>query len=173
MQDSKRSMIAKCRSFLGEGVQMPYVAGPDGSALVTISRKVLTVRGEVLVEGTLKTEASARTVPVLSPWGNRLLELKAEALKAGRIWMLQDGERITNPNTVSKRYDDWFKYNPYRRVPMSNLRNSYTTAMITAGVDAALVSKLTGHSSVNVTYKHYLRPDAEAMAQLLSRFVMT
>jgi integrase len=44
---------------------------------------------------------------------------------------------------------------------MRNLRNSFTTAMVAKGYDAAMVSRLTGHVSMDVTYRHYLRPTAD------------
>ncbi len=143
----------------------------DGSvwAVVRLARTVTLVNGEIVINTRMKTEESQREVVIAPPWSARLLELKEQAMSLGHTWMCQDGDGVANPDNLSSRYDKWFATRPYRRVPMTNLRNSYTTAMIAAGVDSALVAKMTGHKSMDVTYRHYLRPTTQDIVGALKQ----
>ena len=126
-----------------------------GRVVIDVRRTYQIVDG-VGVFGEGKTAGSVRTA-VMVERGERLLELCDEA----GTWLTERDGMIANPNTVSKQWEAWFKGRPMAYVPMRNLRNSFSTAMMAAGMDSAMVSKLTGHASLDVQYRHYLRPAAD------------
>ncbi|MCI8983495.1 MAG: tyrosine-type recombinase/integrase [Hungatella sp.] len=39
---------------------------------------------------------------------------------------------------------------------MHSLRHTFASRMLTSGVDISIVSKLLGHSDINITYKKYI-----------------
>lgn len=136
-------------------------------ALVSIYKKVQNIKGEIVVTEKTKTKDSERTAVIVPPFSKRVLDLKHQLIKNGQVWFLEEDGRLLNPDTVSKRFDRWFLDKSHKRIPLSNLRHSFTTAMISKGIDSAMVSKMTGHSTLNVTYKNYLRPKTDDFINLL------
>ena len=140
------------------GLKPSDISEHRGCVTVNVGRTVQRVGGEVVV-GPCKTDASRRTALMMAR-GERLLELRDMAIAEGREWMT-GGSEPANPNNVSVAWKRWFASQPFAGIPMRNLRNSFTTAMVAKGYDAAMVSRLTGHVSMDVTYRHYLRPTAD------------
>ena len=133
-----------------------------GRAVIDVRRTYQMVDGRGVI-GTGKTTGSVRTA-VMVERGERLLELRDSAGE----WMTMQGGDIANPDSVSKKWEAWFKRQPFAYVPMRNLRPSFSTAMMAAGMDSALVSKLTGHASMDVQYRHYLRPEVDDFIDALA-----
>ena len=72
------------------------------------------------------------------------------------------------PDTVTKAIRRIAKKAGFTRVSLHNLRHSYGSQLLAAGVPLAVVSKLLGHSSVLVTanvYAHALASDESAAAE--------
>lgn len=130
-----------------------------GLVVVRVCRTLQIVDGKQEI-GVGKTDDSSRVAVVVSH-GERLLELCREA-----------GEWLTgepaNPDAIAKQYEAWFKYHAYKYIPMKNLRASFSTALTASGVDAAMVSKMTGHKGFDVQYRHYLRPGVDDFIDALA-----
>ncbi len=108
-----------------------------------------------------KTKAGARTIP--------LLPAAREALELMRQYTLLAGDRVTvNPRSTrdDKAWDDkrlaqvWkaahagtgISYrNPYQ------LRHSFASNLLSEGENIALISRLLGHATVEMTIRHYAR----------------
>ena len=50
-------------------------------------------------------------------------------------------------------------------MPRRNLRHSWATTALAAGVDVAVVSRALGHSSIETTARYYLRPDLDVLKE--------
>lgn len=103
-----------------------------------------------------KSETSRRTVH-LPAWAVASLRpLRGLGPLAAR-----GGARM-RPSAVSAAYDRHVERCELRRVPMKQLRHTSATLTLASGVDAVVVSRRLGHSSVAVTDSFYLAPGSAA-----------
>lgn len=124
------------------------------SGLVRIRRGVQWVSGhEVVVEP--KTDLSARDVVLPRFAIIRLRQIRGRG----------DGRLVggLNPGQVDRRYRRWCREQHLPFVPRENLRHSWATSALAAGVDVAVVSRALGHSSIETTARYYLRPDVTVL----------
>lgn len=135
------------------GIQRDDIYEHRGFVCVDIRRTVQWIDGPSI--GPCKTADSERTALMMA-CGERLMELRDSCDR----WLTPGPDGPANPNVVSAQWSRWFASQPFAGIPMKNLRNSFSTAM-SARYDAALVSKLTGHATLDVQYRHYLRPDVD------------
>ncbi|MFQ9133759.1 MAG: tyrosine-type recombinase/integrase [Bifidobacterium longum] len=70
-----------------------------------------------------------------------------------------------NPGQVARRYATWCRSQNLPYVPRRNLRHSWASTALGAGVDVAVVSRALGHSSIATTARYYLRPDSEVLRE--------
>lgn len=120
--------------------------------VVRIVRCVQWVDGrEVIVEP--KTELSRRSVVLPRFAVLRLRQIRGRGrLSCG-----------LNPGQVDRRYRSWCRANGLPFVPRRNLRHSWATTALAAGVDVAVVSRALGHASIATTARYYLRPDVSVL----------
>lgn len=122
--------------------------------MVRIRRGVQWVSGhEVVVEP--KTDLSARELVL-----PRFAVLRLRLIRHGGSGRLVGG---LNPGQVDRRYRRWCREQRLPFVPRENLRHSWATSALTAGVDVAVVSRALGHSSIETTARYYLRPDVTVL----------
>lgn len=123
---------------------------------VRIQRGLQWVDGhEVIVDP--KTELSRRTVVLPRFAVLRLREIRPR--EGGRLIGL------LNPGQVARRYAAWCRAQNLPYVPRRNLRHSWASTALGAGVDVAVVSRALGHSSIATTARYYLRPDSEVLRE--------
>ncbi|WEV72160.1 site-specific integrase [Bifidobacterium sp. ESL0790] len=121
---------------------------------VSIERGLQWVGGhEVIVDP--KTNLSRRTVILPRFAVKRLRQIRHG--RKGRI--IGD----LNPNQVARRYRTRCRKNNLPWVPRRNLRHSWATTALAAGVDVAIVSRALGHSDISTTARYYLRPELSVL----------
>lgn len=137
-----------------------------GFAVASISRQV-TTRGTI---DKTKTTSSVRSVPIVGEFGARLLELHAEALTRGDVWLIDDGRGVpVSRDLLKTRWAALLDSLGWEHRPMRILRPSWETSRHwELGVPLELTSKGMGHSTVKTTLGHYDRPAAEAVAEALA-----
>lgn len=119
-----------------------------------IRRGVQWVNGrEVVVEP--KTDLSRRIVVLPRFAVLRLRQIKGKGRLVGTL----------NPGQVARRYRSWCRRQGLPCVPRRNLRHSWATTALAAGVDVAVVSRALGHSSIETTARYYLRPDLDVLKE--------
>lgn len=119
-----------------------------------IRRGVQWISGhEVVVEP--KTDLSARELAL-----PRFAVLRLRMIRHSGSGRLVGG---LNPGQVDRRYRRWCREQRLPFVPRENLRHSWATSALTAGVDVAVVSRALGHSSIETTARYYLRPDVTVL----------
>lgn len=121
---------------------------------VTIRRGVQWVGGR-MVEVEPKTDLSRRTVVL-----PRFAILRLRELRGRGRGRLVGG---LTPMQVDRKYRAWCKRLNLPCVPRRNLRHSWATSALAAGVDVAVVSRMLGHSSIETTARYYLRPDISVL----------
>lgn len=122
---------------------------------------------EVRIEG-VKTDES-----------NRMLTLPKFALK--RLRELAKGRTKDewlcplSPDAIARKYKALCKRESIPYVPLKNLRHSYATSCIRAGVPIDILAHMLGHSETSTTEKYYLVTDERlfksAQAQWESKFL--
>ncbi len=142
-------------------------------ALVPIVTDLVKLHGRVY-EGGTKTPKSKRVALVPDPYATRLLEICGEKVRIGERYMAYDylREIPLAARDIREMWQKWFATQPFEYIPPKNLRNTYATILFSKGVPPEAISLLLGHSSKSeMLYQHYVRPNAEQSAALLSRFL--
>lgn len=122
------------------------------SGRVRVERGVQWVAGRE-VTAPPKTELSRRTVVLPRFAVQRLRQIRGKGRLVGNL----------TPPQVDRAYRSWCKRHDLPFVPRRNLRHSWATTALAAGVDVAVVSRALGHSSIATTAKYYLRPDESVL----------
>ncbi len=132
-----------------------------------------------------KTDKGARTVAldpatVAALRAHRVAQLE-ERLAAGStydatdlVFTLPDGSAI-HPERFSRWFGQHCRRSGLPRVQLHNVRHSYVTALIAAGVPLKVVSERVGHASAVVTmtiYQHVLPGDDRAAAEVGARAIL-
>jgi integrase len=104
------------------------------------------------VEDTTKTESSERVIPMVDTLVAILLPLRKEA---GKVFLTKaGGEMKFDLDRIWKRAV--IKAGVSYRPPY-NLRHSWASKALTAGIPVAYISKILGHSNIGTTLKYYAR----------------
>jgi integrase len=98
-----------------------------------------------------------------------------ERLKLGEKWVdpalvftNEIGGALEHHN-VAHAFRARVKAAKLRPIRWYDLRHSFGTHLVAAGVDAKTVSQLMGHKDVTLTLKHYTHPDATAHRAVVSK----
>ena len=130
-------------------------------------------KGKHYVKGKVKIE------PCKTDLSNRIVYLPKFALiRMRELAKGHDKEEWIcdlSPDAVSRKYKAACKRLGLSYVPMKNLRHSYATSQLRAGIDTSVLSQMLGHYDVRTTERYYLVPDAQlyktAQSQWESRFL--
>lgn len=134
---------------------------------VKIARNAIMCGGELVVHGT-KNARSRRTIFIPEPYSLRLKELHGQA--AEDEWVTDDGTGVPLASfRLSYLWRTWGRENTPRYVPFMYFRDSFATDMHNRGMDPYRIAQLMGHSSTSqMLYKHYDRPDDDALMKCFS-----
>lgn len=121
------------------------------SGAVKICRSRQYIRGEVI------------DLPTKTSKSNRVLYLPKfakERLKA--IWRKLDHPRgymnEDNPQNISRRIKAFCKKNDLPQITMTNMRHSWATIAVEAGIAIETIAMFLGHSNIMTAYNHYIVP---------------
>ncbi len=143
--------------------------------------------GGKVVNSTPKTAASARSIGLDPQTVLALRSHKArqsiERLAAGNAWANDVGwvftdevGRPVHPTKVSKLFIDAVVATKMPRIRLHDLRHSYATAALEAGIPLKVVSERFGHKRISTTadiYSH-VRPEVDqAVADQVAGMIMT
>ncbi len=119
-----------------------------------------------------KTRKSNRYVPLRktsTQWLYALYESRNKP--TGAICLNQLGKRANPASTACK----WVKYLKRHNLPyvtILNMRHSFATSCLMAGMEISKVSRYLGHTSINTTVARYVRYKAADMVDDFDRFVV-
>lgn len=135
-----------------EGLGLEWADIDLRSGRVSIRRGLQWTQGhETIVQP--KTELSRRDLVLPRFAVLRLRQIKGKGRLIGDL----------TPGQVDRRYRSWCHQHELPCVPRRNLRHSWATTALTAGVDVAVVSRALGHNSIETTARYYLRPDIDVL----------
>lgn len=134
-----------------------YVHG----AYVTASK----THGGVQMKKT-KTEYSNRLIPMPRPFVDWFYWTD----NGSGAWIVNgSGERLS-PSTARKMWNRYLDAHPaLPRITMENMRHSFATACLHAGMNVADLSRMLGHSDINTTLRRYVKPDLANIREGLAK----
>ena len=142
---------------------------------VDFSRRLVHVRHTYVREDSgyklmpPKTRESVRSIPIRERLYIELQELKAAQnakYKAARGAIVIN--RYGNRRSPEKASETWHHYaasHDIEYVSYLNMRHSFATSCLNAGIDVTKVSKLLGHTSITTTVKRYVRFKPDDLVQ--------
>lgn len=112
------------------------------------------VRGK---EGTTKTKSSNRTVPMFSIVRDTLLELKKNPTQhlEGYVFLNKNGQPYDKH--VDREWRTALKKAQVRHRPAYQLRHTFASLCLQNGMQPTWVAKTLGHTTPQITFKHYAR----------------
>ena len=126
--------------------------------------------GEVRISKSRQdVRAGTVVVPPKTGRSDRSLWLPAFALK--RLRQLAKGHRKDElicplpPTVAARRIKSWCKAHDLPHVSMTNLRHTWATLAIEAGVGIETVAMMLGHTEIGTAYEHYIVPRKSVCVQ--------
>lgn len=103
-----------------------------------------------------KTELSARVIPMPQPF----IDWFYWQDNGTGAWITnRAGERLS-PSTAQKMWRRYLEAHPdLPPVTLENMRHSFATSCLHAGMNIEDVSRMLGHSNINTTFNRYIKPD--------------
>lgn len=118
-----------------------------------------------------KTRKSDRCIPLRKTSAQWLYALyKSRNKPTGAICLNQLGKRA-NPASTACRWIKYLQRNDLSYVTILNMRHSFATSCLMAGMEISKVSRYLGHTSINTTVARYVRYKAADMVDDFDRFV--
>lgn len=114
---------------------------------VRVCKSRQSVGGQVVTEGT-KTDKSTRSCYLPRFAVNRLRQLKGHGLITGDV----------SPDKVARSIKSWCKRMHLPHVSMTNMRHTWATLAIEAGIGIETVAMMLGHTDISTAYDHYIVP---------------
>lgn len=118
-----------------------------------------------------KTKMSNRFVPLRKTSAQWLYDLYIRRGKPkGAVCTNYKGNRA-NPQITAHRWLGYTRKHHLPHITMLNMRHSFATACLMAGIEISKVSRYLGHTSINTTAARYVRYKAADMVDDFDRFV--
>lgn len=118
-----------------------------------------------------KTRRSDRYIPLRKKSADWLYNLyKQRGKPEGAVCVNYRGDRA-NPCVAARRWLHYIKERNLPYVTMLNMRHSFATSCLMAGMEISKVSRYLGHTSINTTVARYVRYKATDMVDDFDKFV--
>lgn len=134
------------------------------SGVVSITKGRHVVGGEVFVWGT-KTPKSTREVVLPRFAVERLRAIKRER-RARADELLCD----LRPDAISRRFRSWCRRKGFNGLTMMQLRHSFATIAVRAGLPIEVVAMMLGHSDLTMCYQRYVARSTDVFRVNIKRF---
>lgn len=113
-----------------------------------------------------KTELSERVIPMPQAFVDWFYW---DASGEGAWIVNASGDRLS-PSTGRKMWMRYLKAHPeLPQVTLENMRHSFATACLHAGMNVEDLSRMLGHSDINTTYRRYVKPDLANIREGLAK----
>lgn len=141
---------------------------------IDLDNRMVHVRKTYVAEGSgyklmpPKTHASDRYIPLRVAAAEYLKTIKRAS---GPVVVNKYGHRAS-PNKCARRWTGYTKKHELAQVSMLNMRHSFATACVNAGIEIAKVSRMLGHTQVSTTVQRYVRFKAEDIKAEFDKMTM-
>ena len=124
---------------------------------------VKKLRTEVVIT-TPKSKCSIRNIPINKKLKEQIIKIKQKLRNVeGEYFLITNCKKCSEPRALRKYYTNILKENDIRYLKFHGLRHTFATQLIEKGIDAKTVSKILGHSNVQITLNKYVHPKLEQM----------
>lgn len=171
------------------GMRRSELAGAERSRLDLDAGSLEIEDTRVVIDGNVededgKSEGSVREISLdpftVAALRKYLAMLDAERtefgdhyVKDGKLMCWEDGTSL-HPDTITSRFNRLVDLAGVRRIRLHDIRHTYSTLALNAGIEPKIVSDRVGHANMNVTFQIYThrskgldRPAAERIAGLI------
>ncbi|MBY0546137.1 MAG: site-specific integrase [Candidatus Obscuribacterales bacterium] len=128
--------------------------------------EILIDAGRVFgIEGTPKTKAGRRVITMLPPVVAALKSLRGSSalVDMGRhVFLTRHGHPFNDNKPLNRAWTNALKKAGITHRRLYELRHSFASNMLVAGLPVAFISKMIGHANPATTYSYYAA-DVEAM----------
>ncbi len=168
---------------IGEVLGLPIENVNLCNATATISQKLTRIKGEWIIEETLKTDGTARTI-VLTPSVVEMLKEVIGDRETGLVFTAQEGGFVRLENLRNRGFnslirlhnkkidaDDSIKNKEAKKLPkirIHDMRHSAGTLLYKLFKDIKLVQLYLGHSTISVTADTYVHTDLDLLREAAS-----
>ena len=160
--------VVWCQACLGlrrcEAVALLWSDIDLRSGVVSINKGRHVVGGRVFVWGT-KTPKSTREVVLPRFAVERLRAIKRER-RARNDELLCD----LRPDAISRRFRSWCRRNGFAGLTMMQLRHSFATIAVRAGMPIEVVAMMLGHTDISMCYERYVSRSVDVFRVNIRRF---
>jgi len=176
---------------LTTGIRRGQICGLKWSAVdldngeITVHDNRVVVNGHALDKAGGKTKNADQTISIdqatlsaLRRWReiqNREREFFGSDYHPGDYVFTREGGRPPHPDTIRQRFDRLAAAAGLTRITFHDLRHSYATAALRAGLNPKVISERIGHADVAFflqTYAHVLRNDDRDAAEQAAAFLI-
>lgn len=160
--------VVWCQACLGlrrcEAVALTWADIDLRSGVVSITKGRHVVGGKVHVWGT-KTPKSTREVVLPRFAVERLRAIKRER-RARADELLCD----LRPDAISRRFRSWCRRNGFAGLTMMQLRHSFATIAVRAGMPIEVVAMMLGHTDIRMCFERYVSRSVDVFRVNIRRF---
>ena len=160
--------VVWCQACLGlrrcEAVALTWGDIDLRSGVVSITKGRHVVGGKVHVWGT-KTPKSTREVVLPRFAVERLRAIKRER-RARADELLCD----LRPDAISRRFRSWCRRNGFEGLTMMQLRHSFATIAVRAGLPIEVVAMMLGHTDIRMCFERYVSRSVDVFRVNIRRF---
>ena len=160
--------VVWCQACLGlrrcEAVALTWGDIDLRSGVVSVTKGRHVVGGRVYVWGT-KTPKSTREVVLPRFAVERLRAIKRE-LRARADELLCD----LRPDAISRRFRSWCARHGFEGLSLMQLRHSFATIAVRAGLPIEVVAMMLGHAGVELAYQRYVSRSVDLFRVNIRRF---
>ncbi len=156
----------------GEALALTWDCIDFKKGTITVKKSVSTVQNRenkgdtksIQVVGTVKTKQGNRIIPMNDVAREALLFYKnlreASKLSTDLVIFTQTG-KISQHGEFQRMLNKILGESHSEHIGIHALRHTFATNLLNSGADIKVVSKLLGHSSVNITYNTYIHPSID------------
>ena len=160
--------VVWCQACLGlrrcEAVALTWGDIDLRSGVVHVTKGRHVVGGQVFVWGT-KTPKSTRDVVLPRFAVERLREIRRER-RARADELLCD----LRPDAISRRFRSWCRRNGFAGMTMMQLRHTWATLSVRAGVPIEVVAMALGHTGIEMAYERYVSRSVDVLRVNVRKF---
>ena len=140
----------------GEALALEWNDIDEEKRILKVSKNMVRVDGQNLVQRTTKTASGKRTIPLNAKAMDAIQHLKAQAVSCcPNVFVTQTGEHVSYRHLLATMEKACEAVEVEHR-GLHALRHSFASNLYARGVEIKVISKLLGHASTQITYDRYV-----------------
>lgn len=162
----------------GEALGIEWASVDFEKREMNICNQYTVENGKFVHKSQLKTDGSKNMIPMTDTLYDILVDHKADQEESGRIekYVCAINGELPNLNQFNRRLKQFQIANDFTTCRFHDLRHTYATLQLEAGVDIRTISEMLRHKTKTLAMKTYLHPNGEmkhkAAQKLNNVFIM-